>query len=130
MKKWISLLTKYFNKVRGLFPERLPFSPAEFDAYVARMMATYWLPTQSATDVQFVTAANITHFGPTTARKPMYFFVLAIRAAGAKQVAGFKFQEIKLRQAALDAEAAKSAASVSVKPEATALRAVPSVEQK
>lgn len=120
MNRLFTTLKTYFNRVRGLFPEALPHSPAALDAYVARMMATYWLPTNSVTDVAWVTSSAIVHFGPLVSRKPMYFFVLAIRAAGAKQVAGDKFQRIKQEQQA----------ALTNKNEATTLKAVASSEQQ
>ncbi len=126
MKKWISLAKKYFNRIRGLFPEALPFTPNGMDDYVARMMATYWLPTTQERDVAWVTASNIAHFGPLVTRKPMYFFVLAIRAAGAKQIAGDKFRHLKEEQQA-EMQAAQQA--LATQNEATKLHAVASEPQ-
>lgn len=100
MNTFLLKLKKLFNQVRGLFPSALPTGMSQFDAWHEKLVATYDLPTQDRDSVRYALATMILHLGPTAAFKPQYYFVLAIRSACAKQVAGAAFQEIKLRQQA------------------------------
>ncbi len=108
----MSNLRIYFNRFLGLFPQALPVGVTAFDAYVDRIRATYPLPTNDADSIKFAIASRILGFGPMKSTASPYSFVLNIRAACAKQIAGNAFQEIKLNQKAqqlAEAEAQKAA---------------------
>lgn len=114
MKAAMQQITKVYRQLRGLFPSALPTGMAEFDAWVDSLMSTYALPTKNRDDVVFACGSMIMHGGPTVSRKPKYYFVLCLRAAAAKQIAGAAFYDIKTRQEkAKLAEATASSAVVS-----------------
>lgn len=107
---------RVFKQFRGLFPSPLPTGAEAFTDWVRDVRSTYDLPTEDENSIIFSFATMIMHAGPTAASKPKYFFVLALRAAAAKQVAGAAFYDIKKKQ-----EAANEAQH---KAEATAIDAV------
>ena len=94
----LSQVTRFFKQFRGLFPSPLPTGATTFDAWAEDIQGTYTLPTQDRDSILFSFSTMIMHLGPTVAAKPRYYFVLALRAAAAKQVAGQAFQDIKTRQ--------------------------------
>ncbi len=107
-------IKRLYDQIRGLFPSRLPTGVAEFNAWADSIASTYQLPTADQDSVRFSLATQIMHLGPQAASKPKYFFVLAIRAGAAKQIAGNAFQEIKSRHQAAQkaAQAAEATANV------------------
>lgn len=94
----ISKVKKAFRQIKGLFPSALPQGRTQFDAWVSDIVNTYDLPTQDSDSISYTFATMIMHLGPQGARKAKYYFVLSMRAAAAKQLAGSIFQEIKIRQ--------------------------------
>lgn len=102
-------------QLRGLFPSRLPTGVTEFNAWADSIASTYRLPTADQDSVRFSLASQIMHLGPTADSKPKYYFVRAIRAGAAKQIAGNAFYEIKSKhQAAQKAAQAAEATAPSV----------------
>lgn len=69
----------------------------EFEKWSESLIATYALPTQDKDSIKYVLATIIMRLGPNAAYASKFGFVLKLRAAGAKQIASAKFQEIKLR---------------------------------
>lgn len=97
-----------FKQLKGFFSSSLPLGRTELDIWVSDIVNTYDLPTQDQDSINYTFATMIMHLGPQGARKPKYYFVLSMRAAAAKQLAGSVFQEIKIRQQQL-AEQRKAA---------------------
>lgn len=116
MSKILQIVVKIYKQVRGLFPSPLPVGVVEFDTWAASIGATYKLPTNNLDSIKFTLATLIMHSGPTVAFKPKYYFVLAIRASAAKQIAGNAFHEIKERSKL--AQAAAEVAAKSATPDA------------
>jgi hypothetical protein len=105
MKRIVNKIQRILSQVVGLLPSRLPVGIAEFDQWSDSIINTYDMPTSDRDGIKFVLATAIMHLGPTAAYKSKFYFVLLIRASAAKQIAGAKFQEIKLAQQARAAEA-------------------------
>ena len=97
-------LTKLYNYIRGFFPTRLPQGGTEFDIFVETIINTYQMPTMDWDSIYFVISTSIMRLDPTVAYKSKWYFVLLLRAAAAKQVAGAKFNEIKERQKQQEAD--------------------------
>lgn len=116
MSTIINTLKRKINQVLGLFPSSLPTGVESFYSWIDSIQNTYTLPTEDRDSIVFSFSTMIMHLGPTAARKPKYYFVLALRSAAAKQVAGGAFQEVKLNQ--------KAKAEAQLKAEATAASAV------
>src|SRR5580700_1886986 len=106
-------ITQYINKLLGLFPQPLPVGVSAFNAFVDSIRNTYEMPTQDADSITYAIAASILRFGEKRAWASKYSFVLTLRAACAKQIAGQAFQDIKHRQQArqLAEEQSKAAAT-------------------
>lgn len=102
MRAFIYKVKRYFNKARGFFPSALPVGLTEFNEWADSVADTYDLPTQDRDSVHYALATMILHLGPTVAYKSDWYFVLSIRSACAKQVAGATFQDIKARQKAAE----------------------------
>lgn len=98
MVKLYTQIRRFFKQIRGLFPSPLPTGSGAFDLWADDIASTYTLPTEDRDSILFSFSTMIMHLGPTTANKSRYYFVLALRAAAAKQVAGAAFQDIKTRQ--------------------------------
>lgn len=113
MKKILAQLNRIRKQIRGLFPEPLPTGMAAANDFAQSIMDTYTLPTLDQDSVKYAIATMIMRLGPTDASKSKYYFVLSVRAACAKQIAGAVFQDIKLKQQAVqqlaDDEAKKQA---------------------
>lgn len=115
MNNWTQKLKLYYNKFRGLFPSALPTGMTEFKEWADSLIETYPLPTSDRDSLVFGLAAMIMRLGPLEAYKSKYWFVLSLRAAISKQIAGANFQEIKIRQQKQMAEdAAKQAEAANV----------------
>ncbi len=111
MKTVTQKLKKFANKIRFLFPSKLPQGMSEFEPWADSIIETYDLPTSDRDSILFVLATLIMHLGPTADRKPKHYFAVSIGAGAAKQVASGQFQAIKARQEeARKAAAAKAAA--------------------
>jgi hypothetical protein len=80
----------------------------EFKEWSDSLIETYPLPTTDKDSLIFGLSAMIMRLGPTEAYKSKYWFVLSLRAAIAKQIAGANFAEVKERQQKLHAEKAAS----------------------
>lgn len=114
----LNKLKKFVKRQLARLPSRLPQGMAEFDAWVADIVATYDdLPTTDLDSLKFVLSTVIMHIGPTEANKSKAYFVSHLRTAAAKQVAGNVFHEIKTKQKEAQAKAAQEQA------EATAAQA-------
>lgn len=117
MKALLSKIGRVFNQLKGLFPSALPQGMSEFEAWSKSITETYALPTQDETSIRHTLATMIINLGPTVSRKPKYYFVVALRASAAKQIAGAIFYEIQMaKRKAQEAEMAKAVAK---SPEAT-----------
>lgn len=101
-----------FARLRGLAPSRLPTGADAFDAWANSIISSYPMPTPNSDSIKFVLATAIMHLGPTAAYKSKFYFVLLLNASAAKQVAGAKFQEIKLADQKRIADEAAAAANV------------------
>lgn len=117
MKKLIAKVKRVGRQILGLFPTPLPTGVSHFAVWADSIVSTYDLPTNDQDSIRYAFATMIMHLGPQTARKPKYYFVLAVRAACAKQVAGATFQEIKARQV----EATKKATEAPSGPKLTSV---------
>ncbi len=119
---FLERLKRLARQVAGFFPSRLPNGMAEFDAWVDYLQSTYSLPTSDRDSLVFMLGSMIMHGGPSDAYKSKFHFVVAIRAAAAKQIAGAAFHAVKEKHKAAEL-AAKTA-------EATALPGVASSGQQ
>lgn len=108
-------LLKLMWQVRGLFPSPLPVGVAEFEEWAESIMNTYSIPTYDRTSIRFALATMIINSGMLETSRPKYKFVLALRAAAAKEVAGGIFHKIKLEQK--ERAAAEAAAKANEKAE-------------
>ena len=102
-------LAKLTRQLLGFIPTLLPQGASEFSAWADNIANTYTLPTQDKESLKFVLASLLMHLPPNASHRSNYYFVVAIRAAAAKQVAGAAFYEIKETQKRLAEEAAKKA---------------------
>lgn len=119
--KMVDTIKKFFTQVLTLIPTRLPQGMSEFQEWVDSIIAIGDFPESLTRDsVEFSLATMVMHLGPTAAYKPKAYFIVAVKAAAAKQVANAAFYELKLRQRA---EAA--AAEEKQRAEATAKAAAP-----
>lgn len=110
MKTLIYRLKRLCRQALAAFPSPIPTGMAEFDAWVDSITNTFTLPTQEKDTIRFAFATMIMHLGPTAAYKPKLYFVLALKAGAAKQIASAAFQEIKQKQQAA-ATASQNAAA-------------------
>jgi hypothetical protein len=103
----------------ALFPSRVPISGVtEFNAWADSIIEIGAFPTQHRDSIVFALASMVMHLGQSgflNAYKPKMYFILAVRAGAAKQIASAVFQEIKLRQQAELAAAKKLAEDTAAK---------------
>jgi hypothetical protein len=111
MKTILKKIKRLIKQIKGFFPSQLPTGVTAFNTWADGLMETYNLPTSDRDSVHFACSTMIMRFGPTENVKSNYFFVKAIRAACAKQIAGNAFQEIKQRQKEAEKAAAEAAAA-------------------
>lgn len=111
MKQALTKVKRFFRQLRGLFPEPVPTGMAQFNNWADSLVDTYWLPTADQDSIRFALASMIMHLGPSAAYKSKRYFVVTLRAAAAKQVAGAVFYEIKEKQKAAAATANPVAAN-------------------
>lgn len=102
-------LKKLALAILGLFPSKLPTGVTEFNEWADSIAAAYTLPTQDMDSTKFTLASIMMHLGSTSAYKSKFYFVLTMKAAAAKQVAGSVFYDIKQKHKAAQEEAAKAA---------------------
>lgn len=104
-------LKKVLNFIRGLFPSRLPQGLTEFNAWAQSIMDTYALPTLEVDSIRYILATVVMQLGAQTAYKSKMYFVLTLKAAAAKQVAGSVFYDIKTKQQEQQVKAQQAAAT-------------------
>lgn len=97
------------NLFLALFPTKLPQGMSEFDTWADSLIAIANFPTSDSDSIKYALATMIMHTGSTTAYKPKMYFIMAIKAGAAKQVASGVFQQIKHRQAEAQKKAAEAA---------------------
>lgn len=98
MKALVSKIKRLYKKIRGLFPSALPVGLNEFNRWKDDIASTYSLPTKTESDVSFVLASSLLRLGPQTSYKSKYYFVVTMKAAAAKQIAGHVMYELKSAQ--------------------------------
>ncbi len=97
MTRFYNSLCRFYRQLRGLFPSKLPIGMTEYSEWVDSIMSTYYLPTNDKDSVIFAISHDIMRFPPLTTTKAKYYFVLMLRGAAAKQIAGAAFHEVKIR---------------------------------
>lgn len=80
----------------------------EFNAWIDDIIDTYDMPTSDRDSILFVVSNMILQLN--AAYKPKYYFAKGVKSAGARQIAGEVFYEVKMRQRAAEEEARKKAA--------------------
>ena len=103
-------IKRFFKQALGLFPSAIPTGVEAFEAWAQSLEETYDLPTKDKDSIRFVLSTAIMHTPPTAAYKSKFYFVLLIRAAAAKQIAGAVFHDIKTKQKAAQAAEATAKA--------------------
>lgn len=121
MNNILTKIKKFLAQLAGYFPTALPQGMEEFQTWKESIVSTYALPTRLDSDIVFVLSTEIMRLGPQKSRCPKVYFVRAIRAVAAKQVAAACFQQVK--QASMEAQA-KAAEESAAKTEATKLSVV------
>lgn len=96
----MKLLKKLAKQFLGLFPSKIPVGVTEFNSWADSFSDVYTLPTQDQDSLRFTLASIIMHLGPQAAYKPKVYFLLTLKAAAAKQVAGQVFYDIKTKHQA------------------------------
>jgi hypothetical protein len=115
MKTVLNKIKKYVARWKGRRPSPLPVGMTEFNAWVDSIVNTYDdLPTKDIDSIKFTLSSIIMHLGPQEAYKPKSYFVLTMKAAAAKQVAGAYFYEIKEKQKQAALKQAEATASQQV----------------
>jgi hypothetical protein len=107
IKKIINKVKILAKRARGLFPSALPQGMSEFEAWSEDILQTYGFPSNDS--FKFALATMIMHGGPTQAYKSKHYFMLMLRAAAAKQIAGAVFVAAKEKQKAEELAKQKSA---------------------
>jgi hypothetical protein len=98
-------VVRLFKQLRGFFPSRLPQGISEFDAWAEDFFNTYNMPTSNKDSVKFTLATVVLNLGQKEAYKAKFYFLMVLRAAAAKQIAGAIFQDIKQKQKEAEAKA-------------------------
>jgi len=111
MSTLLKKVTKPVRLLLAFFPSALPVGMSHFHVWADDIIELYGLEKHAANDsLKFSLATMIMHSGPTDAFKSKFSFLLKLKSAMAKQIAGAHFTEIKLKQKAeQDALAAKAA---------------------
>lgn len=86
-------LLKYFARILGRFPSKLPASGSQFKTFADSILWTYDLPNNMS--YHGAIAKMVMHLGPTTHRKPKYYFAQSVMKAQANEVAYGMIQAIK-----------------------------------
>lgn len=86
-------MKQLLNKLKGMFPSKLPTGTADFDSWAVSIFTTYNLPDMPS--YRNAIASMIMHLGPTTDKKPLLFFAKAVRKAQANQIAYEEIQKLK-----------------------------------
>ncbi len=100
MSMFLAKVKRIVNQIKGLIPSTLPQGTREFEAWLKSLRSTYDLPTSDVDSIKNAVCTMIMHFGPTEARKAPYYFVKALRAGAAKQIAYDQFQAVHAKKAA------------------------------
>jgi len=94
----LDLFRRLKSVLMSYLPTHLPMGMSEFYEWSDSMIKIANFPTNSRDDINYVLATLILHLGPTASHKPKQYFIRAIKAGAAKQIASGVFQEIKVRQ--------------------------------
>lgn len=105
----------FLKRIASYIPLPVPTGMTKFDAFVADIVSLSG-GIASPDDIEWVVNAEMMRIGPRQSLIAKNYFVSSIKSAAAKQLAGARFQALKLKQQAA-IEAAKQA-------EATAQTAV------
>lgn len=99
------ILKKLGKQLLSLLPTKLPVGVSEFESWADSFSEIYDLATQDRDSIHFILANEIIRLNPRDYfRKSKFYFYLLIQTAAAKQVAGYQFQQVKKRQAELQAK--------------------------
>lgn len=105
MKALVSKLKLLWTKAQAFFPSAVPIGRTAFDVWADSIIQPWGFPDNES--LRFALASMVMHLGPTDAFKPRWYFVKTLRTAMAKQVASTVFVEIKEKQQAAEAKAAR-----------------------
>ena len=114
----MSKVKRIFKVLAGFFPRPLPVGVKAFNEWSADLIEVYKIADiMTVRDAQYTLAASIIGAGGSTAFKANFTFLLILRSAAAKQIAGAKFQEIQAelraeQQARMEAQKQAEAAPV------------------
>lgn len=112
------------KRLASYFPTSVPTGMTKFDAYLADIIELVG-PIASPDDIEWVLNAEMMRIEPKRNKMPKNDFVRTIKVAAAKQLAGARFQALKMKQEA----AAKAQLEAQKQQEATATEVVAPVEQ-
>lgn len=120
----------YIKLFLALFPSKVPTAMSEFNDWADSIIEIGNFPTKHRDSIIFALATMIMHLGQSgfsNVYKPKMFFILAIKAGAAKQIASGIFQEVKTRQKQEAEAAAKKLAEDTAKATESAAASVQSV---
>ena len=87
------------KRLLSYIPMPVPTGMTKFDAFVADIVLLSD-GIASANDIEWVVNAEMMRIGPRQSRISKNYFVASIKSAAAKQLAGARFQALKLKQQA------------------------------
>jgi len=103
-------MKQLLKKLSSYFPTSIPAGMTEFDAYVADIVSLVG-PIATPDDIEWVVDAEMMRIAPTRSKLPKNEFVKTVRVAAAKQLAGARFQALKLKHEAQQKAAQEAAAA-------------------
>jgi len=89
---------RFFKRVEGFIPTRLPVGLSEYERWTASIIDTYGFPANDS--IRFSLSVMILHMGSTEAYKPKRYFALSLHKAMANQVVSQVINELKAKQEA------------------------------
>lgn len=92
----------FLKRILSYVPLPVPTGMTKFDAFVADIVLLS-NGIASADDIEWVVNAEMMRIGPRQSRIAKNYFVSSIKSAAAKQLAGARFQALKLKQQAAQA---------------------------
>lgn len=91
-----------FKRILSYIPLPVPTGMTAFDKYVSDIVELTG-PIATPDDIEWVVNAEMMRIGPRQSLIAKNYFVSSIRSAAAKQLAGARFQALKLKQQAAQA---------------------------
>lgn len=97
------MVKKLFKKIKSYFPQRLPVGVTAFNFWADEIIVLAKCPNNDS--FKFALATMIINLGPTRNKAPKNYFVKALQAGMAKQVASGIMYDLKEKQKAEELKA-------------------------